>query len=147
MLNAQTYQDLWGIDPKTGRPYDVAERRAQMYDMGIRGNVGGPLPSKQWDEYSNRVNYRLSGLPDDFNAYNYGAPGSKGWSNIHSGLVKAAGKREAEFTGGTYNPAENSASSFNQNPHFTQGGGLGQPGGMAGKIMQQPMLGLKKARL
>ena len=144
------YQDLWGLDPRTGRPYTVAERGAQMDSMGMRSrpNIAGPLPSKMWDDYFDKTNYALTGLPDDFNAFNYGAPGSKGWNAIHSGLVKAAGKRDVVGEGEgheTYNPMQNVASSFNSNPHFTQGGGMGQPLGMAGKIMKQPMLGLKKA--
>ena len=99
------YADLWGLNPQTGRVYSVEERRQAMRAMGRPARSSfGPLPSAGWDEWFDKVNQAQSGLPEGFNASQYGGMRSPAMVGLNKALIQQARGREA--TGFSAGPSQ-----------------------------------------
>lgn len=66
--NAYGYNDnsdLWGINPQTGKPYTVRDRRDSLRTRdGGMGMIQNVLPDPQWDDWFDRVaqaSYAMTG--------------------------------------------------------------------------------------
>lgn len=129
-------EDLWGLNPSTGRLYNVQDRRQAMDARGSPSRyIGGPLPDPRWDEWFDRVNYASSGLPEDFNASQYGGMQSKAMQGLNDALVKQAAARKTTgwSTGGMpQSIADNPHSTWNTNQEGTSPWGTGGQGPLQG---------------
>ncbi len=84
---ADDHADLWGINPQTGKPYTVADRRATLQGRGVPlSMLGGGMSLPSWDRWYDDLataNYERTGkAPNRLNVSLVGGASPEGSNQL-----------------------------------------------------------------